>query len=49
MTKFFAINVDRFEGPNQKQLQMFSTSVDKKVQIAWAASVVKSVTMLEKI
>jgi hypothetical protein len=49
MTEFFAINVDRFAGPGQKQLQVFGASVDKKMQIAWAAPLVKSVTMLERI
>jgi hypothetical protein len=49
MTEFFAINVDRFAGPGQKQLQVFGASVDKKMQIAWAAPSVKSVTMLERV
>jgi hypothetical protein len=49
MTEFFAINVDRFVGPGQKQLQVFGTSIDKKIQIAWTAPSVKSVTMLERV
>ena len=49
MIEFFAINMDRFAGPNQKQLQVFNASVDKKIQIAWAGPSVKSVTMLEKV
>jgi hypothetical protein len=49
MTKFFAINVDRFAGPGQKQLQVFGASVDKKIQIAWVAPSVNSVTMLERV
>jgi hypothetical protein len=49
MTEFFAINVDRFAGPGQKQLQVFGASVDKRIQIAWAAPSVKSVTMLERV
>jgi hypothetical protein len=49
MTEFFAINVDRFAGPGQKQLQVFGASVDKKMQIAWAAPLVKLVTMLERV
>jgi hypothetical protein len=49
MTEFFAINVDRFAGPGQKQLQVFGTSVDKRMQIAWVAPSVKSVTMLERV
>jgi hypothetical protein len=31
MTKFFGINVDKFTGPGQKQLQVFSAAVDKKM------------------
>jgi hypothetical protein len=31
MTEFFAINMDRFAGPGQKQLQVFGASVDKKI------------------
>jgi hypothetical protein len=34
MTEFFAINVDRFAGPGQKQLQVFGAAVDKKMQTA---------------
>jgi hypothetical protein len=49
MTKFFAINVERFARPGQKQLQVFGASVDKKMQIAWAALSMKSVTMLERV
>jgi hypothetical protein len=49
MTEFFAINMDRFAGPGQKQLQVFGASVDKRMQIAWAAPSVKSVTMLERV
>jgi hypothetical protein len=49
MTEFFAINVDRFAGPGQKQLQVFGASVDKKIQIAWTAPSVKSMTMLERV
>jgi hypothetical protein len=49
MTEFFAINVDRFAGPGQKQLQVFGASVDKKMQKAWATPSVKSVIMLEKV
>jgi hypothetical protein len=49
MTEFFAINVDRFIGPIQKQLQVFGAFVDKKMQITWAAPSVKSVTMLERV
>jgi hypothetical protein len=49
MTEFFAINVDRFAGPGQKQLQVFGASVDKKMQIVWAAPSVKSVTMVERV
>jgi hypothetical protein len=49
MTEFFAINVDRFVGPSQKQLQVFGASVDKKMQIVWAAPSVKSMTMLERV
>jgi hypothetical protein len=46
MTKFYAINVDRFTGLGQKELQVFGASVDKKMQIVWAAPLV---TMLEKV
>jgi hypothetical protein len=49
MTEFFAINVDRFAGPGQKQLQVFGASIDKRMQIAWAIPSVKSVTMLERV
>jgi hypothetical protein len=49
MTEFFAINVDRFARPGQKQLQVFGASVDKKMQIVWAAPSVKSMTMLERV
>jgi hypothetical protein len=49
MIEFFAINVNRFVGPGQKWLQVFTTSVDKKMQIAWAAPSVKLVTMLERV
>jgi hypothetical protein len=49
MTEFFAINLDRFVGPGQKQLQVFGASVDKKMQIAWIALSVKSVAMLERV
>jgi hypothetical protein len=49
MTEFFAINVDRFAGPGQKQLQVFGASVDKRMQVAWAAPSVKLVTMLERV
>jgi hypothetical protein len=49
MIKFFAINVDKFVGPGQKQLQVLGASVDKKMQIVWAAPSVKSVTMLERV
>jgi hypothetical protein len=49
MTEFFAINMDRFAGPGQKQLQVFGASVDKKIQIAWVAPSMKSVTMLERV
>jgi hypothetical protein len=49
MTEFFAINGDRFVGPGQKQLQVFGASVDKKMQIAWVAPSVKSMTMLERV
>jgi hypothetical protein len=49
MIEFFAINVDRFAGPGHKQLQVFGVAVDKKMQIAWAAPSVKSVTMLERV
>jgi hypothetical protein len=49
IVEFFVINVDRFVGPGQKQLQVFGASVDKRMQIAWAAPSVKSVTMLERV
>jgi hypothetical protein len=49
MTEFFAINVDTFAGPGQKQLQVFGAAIEKKLQIARVASAVKSVTMLEKV
>ena len=49
MTEFFAINVDRFAGLDQKQLQVFGTAVEKKMQIAWAALAMKLVNMLERI
>jgi hypothetical protein len=49
ITEFFAINVDRFAGPGQKQLQVFGASVDKKMQIVWATPSVKSVIMLESV
>ena len=49
MTEFSAINVDRFVGPGQKQLQVFGGAVDKKMQTAWAAPAVKSVAMLERV
>ena len=49
MTELFAINVDRFAGPGQKQLQVFGADIDKKMQIAWAALAVKLVTMLERV
>jgi hypothetical protein len=49
MTEFFAINVDRFVGFGQKKLQVFGAAVDKKMQIAWVAPAVKSVTMLERV
>ena len=41
--------MDRFVGPSQKQLQVFGAAVDKKMQITWAAPVVKLVTMLERV
>jgi hypothetical protein len=31
MTEFFAINVDRFVGPGQKQLQVFGVAIEKKM------------------
>ena len=46
MTEFFAINVDKFIGPDQKQLQVFGATIDNKMQIAWAAPAMKLVTML---
>jgi hypothetical protein len=49
MTEFFAINVDRFAGPSQKQLQVFDAAIDKKMQIVWAVLAVKSMTMLERV
>jgi hypothetical protein len=49
MTEFFAINVNKFAGPGQKQLQVFGASVDKKMQITWVAPSVKLVTMLERV
>ena len=49
MTEFIAINMDRFARPDQKQLQVFEASVDKKMKIAQATLLVKSVTMLEKV
>ena len=49
MTEFFGINVDKFAGAGQKQLQVFGAAVDKKIQIAWAPPAVKSVTMLERV
>ena len=49
MIEFFANNMDRFVGPGQEQLQMFGATVDKKMQIAWTALAVKSVTMLERV
>jgi hypothetical protein len=49
MTEFFAINVDRFVGPGQKQLQVFSATIDKKIQITWAAPAVKSMTIMERV
>jgi hypothetical protein len=49
MTEFFAINVDRFVGPGQKQFQVFGASVDKKIEIEWTALSVKLVTKLEKV
>ena len=49
MIEFFAINVDRFVGPGQKQLQVFGDAIDKKMQTAWTAPAVKSVAMLERI
>jgi hypothetical protein len=48
MTEFFAINVDRFARPGQKQLQVFGASVDKKMQIVWVAPSMKLVTILER-
>jgi hypothetical protein len=44
MIEFFAINVNRFTGPGQKQFQVFDASVGKKMEIVWAAPLVKSVT-----
>jgi hypothetical protein len=49
MTEFFVINMDRFVGPDQKQLQVFGASIDKNMQIVWAAPLVKSMTMLERV
>ena len=49
MTEFFAINVDRFAEPSQKQLQVFGGTVDKKMQTTWAALAVKSVAMLKRV
>ena len=49
MIEFFAINVDRFARPGQKQLQVFGGVVDKKMQTAWAAPAVKSMAMLERV
>jgi hypothetical protein len=48
MMDFFAINVDRFGGTGQEQLQVFVTAIDKKMQTKWAALIVKSVTTLER-
>jgi hypothetical protein len=48
MTDFFAINVDRFGGTGQEQLQVFGAAIDKKMQIKWAAPIMKSVTTLDK-
>jgi hypothetical protein len=49
MTEFFAINMDIFTGPGQKQLQVFGVAVDKKMKITWVAPAVKSLTMLERV
>ena len=46
MIEFFAINMDKFAASGQKQLQVFGASIDKKMQIAWAAL---SMTMLERV
>jgi hypothetical protein len=37
MIEFFAIDVGRFGGEGQKQLQVFGDTVDRKMQNAWAA------------
>ena len=49
MTKFFVINMHRFVGPDQKQLQVFGATIDKKIQIAWIALAMKLVIMLERV
>ena len=48
MTEFLAINVVRFGGEGQKQLQVFGDTVDMKMQKAWTAPQVRSVNTLEK-
>jgi hypothetical protein len=48
MIEFFAIDVGRFGGEGQKQLQVFGDIVDRKMQNAWASPQVRSMNMLEK-
>ena len=49
MTEFFAINVDRFAGLDQKQLQVFGVAADKKKQTTRATPAAKLVAMLERV
>ena len=49
MIEVFAINVDRFAGSRQKQLQVFGGVVDKKMQTAWAAPPENLMAMLERV
>jgi hypothetical protein len=48
MAEFFAIHVERFGGDEQRQFQVFGAAINKKMQNAWAAPMVRSFNMLEK-
>jgi hypothetical protein len=48
MAEFFAIHIERFGEEGQRQFQVFGAAIDKKMQNAWAAPMVKFGNTLEK-
>jgi hypothetical protein len=48
MAEFFAIQMERFGGERQRQLQVLGDAIDKKMQNVWVAPLVRLVNTLEK-